>query len=371
MPLWWPPDDRDVTSAVKLDHYLGPRIDGAGERARDLEAAGVDGLFTAEAAHGPFLPLALAAEHTDRATLITNIAVAFARSPMDLAQTANDLQAQSGGRFVLGLGTQIRPHIENRYSMSWSGSPVAQMRELILAIRAVQQCWQEGQPLGFRGDHYRLTLMTPFFDPGPNPFGPPPVWMAALGPRMCRLAGEVADGVLLHPFHTGHYVREIVAPAVEAGRAERDGAAAGRAGDAFTVHACPIVCTGSTDEELERAEAGVRQLVAFYGSTPAYRVTLDAHGWGDLQPELRELTKSGRWAELPSLLTDEVVDALVVRGAPSEIAAALATRYAGTVDRVGLSMPYASGSDTLAAIVEGFRAQPAESRADPTSKNWS
>jgi probable F420-dependent oxidoreductase len=362
MPLWWRADGGDVTSAVKLDHYLGPWLDGAAERARDLEAAGVDGLFTAEAAHGPFLPLALAAEHTQRVTLITNIAVAFARSPMDLAQTANDLQGQSGGRFVLGLGTQIRPHIENRYSMQWMGSPVSQMRELVLAIRAVQQCWQDGAPLAFRGDHYRLTLMTPFFDPGPNPFGPPPVWMAALGPRMCRLAGEVADGVLLHPFHTGHYVRETVAPAVEAGRVE-----AGRTADGFTVHACPIVCTGTTDEELERAEAGVRQLVAFYGSTPAYRVTLDAHGWGDLQPELRELTKAGRWAELPSLLTDEVVDALVVRGAPSEIAALLASRYAGTVDRVGLSMPYVSESGTLAAIVEGFRAL----RAEPPTENRS
>jgi probable F420-dependent oxidoreductase len=355
MPLWWPVDGRDVTSVVKLDHYLGPRVDGAAERARELEAAGVDGLFTAEAAHGPFLPLALAAEHTERVTLITNIAVAFARSPMDLAQTANDLQAQSRGRFVLGLGTQIRPHIENRYSMRWSGSPVGQMRELVLAIRAVQQCWQRGEPLAFAGEHYRLTLMTPFFDPGPNPYGPPPVWMAALGPRMCRLAGEVADGLLLHPFHTGHYVRETVAPAVEAGRAETD-----RSADGFTVHACPIVCTGSTDEELERAEAGVRQLVAFYASTPTYRVTLDAHGWGDLQPELRELTKSGRWAELPSLLTDEIVDALVVRGAPDEIAAALSARYAGTVDRVGLSMPYATESDTLAAIVEGFRHPRAE-----------
>jgi probable F420-dependent oxidoreductase len=355
MPLWWPADGADVTSVVKLDHYLGPRIDGADDRARALEAAGVDGLFTAEAAHGPFLPLALAAEHTERVTLITNIAVAFSRSPMDLAQTANDLQAQSQGRFVLGLGTQIRPHIENRYSMRWSGSPVGQMRELVLAIRAVQRCWQEGEPLAFRGEHYRLTLMTPFFDPGPNPYGPPPVWTAALGPRMCRLAGEVADGVLVHPFHTGHYVRETVAPAVEAGRVE-----AGRAGAGFTVHACPIVCTGSSDEELARAEAGVRQLVAFYGSTPAYRVTLDAHGWGDLQPELRELTKSGRWAELPALLTDEIVDALVVRGAPGEIASALAARYAGTVDRVGLSMPYATGSDTLAAIVEGFRQLRAE-----------
>ena len=347
---------------MKLDHYLGPRIDGAGDRARELEAAGVDGLFTAEAAHGPFLPLALAAEHTERVTLITNIAVAFARSPMDIAQTANDLQTQSRGRFVLGLGTQFRPHIENRYSMRWSGSPVSQMRDFVLAIRAVQRCWQDREPLAFRGDQYRLTLMTPFFDPGPNPYGPPPLWMAALGPRMCHLAGEVADGVLLHPFHTGHYVRETVAPAVDAGRAE-----AGRTDGAFTVHACPIVCTGSTDEELARAEAGVRQLVAFYGSTPAYRVTLDAHGWGDLQPALRELTKSGRWAELPSLLTDEIVDALVVRGQPGEIAGALATRYAGTVDRVGLSMPYQTESDTLAAIVEGFRALRAESRTENRS----
>jgi len=176
--------------------------------------------------------------------------------------------------------------------------------------------------------------------------------------------GEESDGVLLHPFHTGHYVRETVAPAVEAGRADAD-----RVDASFTVHACPIVCTGSTDEELERAEAGVRQLVAFYGSTPAYRVTLDAHGWGDLQPALRELTKSGRWAELPSLLTDEVVDALVVHGAPGEIAAALAARYAGTVDRVGLSMPYQTGSDTLAAIVEGFRAHRAEHEHEPENRS--
>src|SRR5688572_25494491 len=238
MPLWWRGDARDVMSAVKIDHYLGPRIDGAADRARSLEAVGAAATYTAEAAHGPFLPLALAAEHTERVTLITNIAVAFARSPMDLAQVANDLQAQSGGRFVLGLGTQIRPHIENRYSMRWAGSPTAQMRELVLAVRAVQRCWQDGEPLAFRGEHYRLTLMTPFFDPGPNPYGPPPVWLGALGPRMCRLAGEVADGVLLHPFHTGYYVRETVVPAVEAGRA-----AAGRT-DSFTVHACPIVCTG-------------------------------------------------------------------------------------------------------------------------------
>jgi probable F420-dependent oxidoreductase len=314
-----------------------------------LEAIGVDGVFTAEAAHGPFLPLALAAEHTRRVTLITNIAVAFARSPMDLAQTANDLQTMSRGRFVLGLGTQIRPHIEARYSMRWAGHPVAQMRELVEAVRAIQRSWHERVPLEFRGRYYHHTLMTPMYDPGPNPYGPPPIWLAALGPRMCRLAGEIADGVLVHPFHTGEYVRDHVVPAVHAGLA-----AAGRANATFVLHATPIVCTGSTEEERARAEAGVRQLVAFYGSTPAYRVTLDAHGWGDLQPELHALTRAGRWGELPSLVTDEVVDALVVRDEPGRIARALERRYAGTVDRVGLSMPWAVEPDTLAAVVEGF-----------------
>lgn len=334
---------------MKVDHYLGPHLDGAADRAEALEAIGVDGIFTAEAAHGPFLPLALAAEHTTRVTLITNIAVAFARSPMELANTANDLQSLSGGRFILGLGTQIKPHIESRYSMWWSGTPVGQMRDLVLAIRAIQECWQDGTPLDYRGEHYRHTLMTPMFDPGPNPHGPPPVWLGALGPRMCSLAGEVAGGVLLHPFHSGLYVREHVAAAIEAGLA-----VGGRDRDEITVHTCPIVCTGSTDEERERAEAGVRQLVAFYGSTPAYRVTLDAHGWGDLQTDLRALTKEGRWDELPSLLTDEIVDAFVVRAEPGKVGAALAERYAGTVDRVGLSMQYTVAPDTLAAIVEGF-----------------
>lgn len=336
---------------MEVDVYLGPRIEGAADRAAEIEAIGADGAFTAEAAHNGFLPLVTAAEHTERITLLTNIAVAFARSPMDLAVTANDLQTMSRGRFVLGVGTQIRPHIENRYSMRWSGSPVGQIRDLILAVRAIQTAWQDGTPLQFRGEHYRHTLMTPMFDPGPNPFGPPPVWLAGLGPRMCRLAGEIAGGLLVHPFHSGTYVREHVAPAVEAGLT--DGR---RARADFVVHACPIVATGRTDEERERAETGVRTLLAFYGSTPAYRVTLDAHGWGGLQTELNTLTKEGRWADLPALLTDEVVDALVVRGAPGDIAAALGARYAGTVDRVGLSMPYAVEPETLAEVVAGFRA---------------
>jgi len=337
---------------MEVDVYLGPTLEGAAARAEAAEELGADGVFSAEAAHNGFLPLAVAAGRTERVTLLTNIAVAFARSPMDLAVTANDLHLMSRGRFVLGLGSQIRPHVEARYSMRWSGAPVAQMRDLIGAVRAIQTAWQDRTPLAYRGEHYRHTLMTPMFDPGPNPYGPPPVWVAGLGPRMCRLAGEVGDGLLIHPFHTGTYVTDHVAPAVAEGRM-----AGGRPGG-FTVHACPIVCTGSTDEERARAETGVRTLCAFYGSTPAYRVTLDAHGWGDLQTDLHALTKAGRWAELPTVVPDEVVDALVVRGAPDEIATRVRARYAGTVDRVGLSMPYVAGDDTVAAVVAGFHAQP-------------
>ena len=332
-----------------IDHYLRGDLTDAARIARDLEIVGVDGLYTAEGPHEPFLPLALAAEHTTRPTLFTNIAVGFARSPMDLAQQADGLQLASKGRFVLGLGSQIRPHIENRFSMTWS-RPVARMRELVQAIKAIQQAWAEGSKLEFRGDLYRHTLMTPFFDPGPNPHGPPPVWVAGLGPKMTACAGEVADGLLIHPFHSGLFVREHVMPSLTEGldRAKRDRGS-------LTVSATPIVCTGENDEAIERATEGVRRLLGFYGSTPAYRVTLEPHGWGDLQPELNTLTKQGRWDEIPKLITDEVFDALVVQGAPGDIAGLIDERYAGSVDRVGLSMPYDATPSTTAAVIEGFR----------------
>ena len=296
------------------------------------------------------MPLALAAEHTTRATLYTNIAVAFARSPMDLAQTANDLQLASRGRFVLGLGSQIRPHIEHRFSMPWR-RPVERLRELVVAVKAIHRSWNERVPLEVRGEHYTHTLMTPFFDPGPNPHGAPPVWVAGLGPRMTRMAAEVGDGLLVHPFHSGRFVREHVAVEVGAGLAS-----AGRTRDAFTVAAVPIVCTGTTEQQRAVAVAGVRHLLAFYGSTPAYRVALEPHGWGDLQPELNRLTKAGRWGELAGLIDDEVLTTLAVAGPPGEIGRLVAERYDGLVDRVGLSMPYAVSTETLAAIVAGFDA---------------
>jgi probable F420-dependent oxidoreductase len=334
---------------VLVDHYLRSDLPNVPAIARELEEIGFDGLYTAEGPHEPFFPLVLASEHTARPTLFTNIAIGFARSPMDLAQMADGLQRMSGGRFALGLGSQIRPHIENRFSMTWS-RPVARMREMVEAIKAIQDAWRDGTKLAYRGEIYRHTLMTPFFDPGPNPHGPPPIWLAGLGPKMTRNAAIVADGLLVHPFHSERFVQEHVVPAVADGLAE-----SGRARADFTVSATPVVCTGRSDKEHETARRSVRGLLGFYGSTPAYRVTLDAHGWGDLQTDLNRLTKEGRWDEIDRVLPDEVVDTIAICCEPDEVGPRLRARYGDAVDRVGLSMPYAASADTLAAIVAGFR----------------
>ena len=332
---------------VQLDHYLRSDLPNVVANAVELEALGFDGLYTAEGPHEPFLPLVLAGEHTNKTLLFSNIAVAFARSPMDLAQSADTLQRTTAGRFVLGIGSQIRPHIENRFSMTW-GRPVLRMREMVGAIKAIQTAWQEQSQLNYRGEIYRHTLMTPFFDPGPNPYQPPPIWVAALGPRMTKMASEVGDGLLIHPFHSGLFVHDHVMPMVEEGLKDSS-----RERTEFTISATPIVSTGSTEEEQVQAQAAVRGMLGFYGSTPAYRVTLDAHGWGDLQNELHALTKAGRWSEVGAIIPDEVVDALVVQGEPHEIRDLLKKRYGTNVDRVGLSMPYPVSPTTLAAIVAG------------------
>jgi probable F420-dependent oxidoreductase len=334
---------------MEVDHYLRADLEQVPATARALEELGFDGLYTAEGPHEPFFPLVLAAEHTARATLFTNIAIAFARSPMDLAQMADGLQRMSEGRFVLGLGSQIRPHIEHRFSMTWS-RPVARMREMVQAIKAIQAAWDDGTTLDFRGELYRHTLLPPFFDPGPNAHGAPPVWVAGLGPKMTQCAATVADGLLVHPFHSDRFIRDHVTPAVEAGLRE-----SGRDRSAFSVSATPIVCTGANDAEMDDARERVRALLGFYGSTPAYRVTLDAHGWGDLQVELNRLTKEGRWDAVADVLPDEVVDTIAVCCRPDEVADRLRARYGDAVDRVGLSMPYDASHDTLAAIVAGFR----------------
>ena len=218
--------------------------------------------------------------------------------------------------------------------MTW-GRPVLRMREMVGAIKAIQTAWQNQSQLNYRGEIYRHTLMTPFFDPGPNPYQPPPIWVAALGPRMTKMASEVGDGLLIHPFHSGLFVHDHVMPMVEEGLKDSS-----RERTEFTISATPIVSTGSTEEEQVQAQAAVRGMLGFYGSTPAYRVTLDAHGWGDLQNELHALTKAGRWSEVGAIIPDEVVDALVVQGEPHEIRDLLKKRYGTNVDRVGLSMPF-------------------------------
>ena len=319
------------------------------EAATAIEAAGYDGIFSFEGQHDPFFPLLLAAEHTERVQLTTAVAIAFARNPMTLAQTAYDLQLASHGRFRLGLGTQIKPHIEKRFSMPWS-QPVERMRELVLAIRAIWDRWHTGASLDFRGDFYRHTLMTPFFDPGPNPYGLPSIFLAGVGPRMTEMAGEVADGFIVHPFGTERSLRELTIPAVERGAA--------RAGRSLTdvEIAFPLMAiVADSDEQLARGREAMRPRLAFYGSTPAYRVILDMHGWGDLQPELNRLSKSGDWTTMSSLITDEMVDAFSVRGTPDEIGPRVRARYGDLVQRVSFDTSAQLDADRVAGVLAGLR----------------
>jgi probable F420-dependent oxidoreductase len=318
-------------------------------RAARLEADGFDGLYTFEGPHDPFFPLLLAAEHTERVELTTAIAIAFARNPMTLANIGYDLQLASKGRFNLGLGTQVKPHIEKRFSMPWS-RPAARLRELVLAIRAIWANWQENVPLDFRGEFYRHTLMTPFFNPGPNPYGVPRIVLAGVGPKMTEVAGEVADGFMVHPFATERSIRELTLPALERGLA-----ASGRTRADIEIAFPLMIATGDTDEEIAAAVQAVKAQLAFYGSTPAYKVVLDVHGWGDVHPELNRLSKAGDWQTMATLITDEMVDAFVVQGRPETIAATVQQRYGDLVQRISFNAPYQAGDDRWSRVLQGFR----------------
>jgi probable F420-dependent oxidoreductase len=320
-----------------------------GPRAKELEDLGYDGLLTAETGHDAFLPLAVAAEHTDRIELGTGIAVAFARTPMVLAYTANDLQLMSKGRFVLGLGSQIKPHIEKRFSMEWS-RPAARMREYILALRAIWSAWNDGTPLRFEGEFYRHTLMTPFFAPGTNPYGAPKVWLAAVGEKMTEVAGEVADGIIIHGFTTERYVKEVTLPAIERGLKT-----AGRDRASFEISGPLFVATGTNEKEFEEAAKGVKQQIAFYGSTPAYRGVLELHGWGDLQTELNSLSKQGEWVKMGELIDDEIFHTFAVVAEPEGVAEELKRRYAGVVDRCSFYAPYKTDPDRWRAVIADLK----------------
>jgi probable F420-dependent oxidoreductase len=268
---------------------------------------------------------------------------------------ANDLQLLSGGRFHLGLGSQIKPHIERRFSMPWS-APAARMRELVLAVRAIWRAWHERVPLAFEGEHYTHTLMTPFFDPGPNPNGPPPIWLGGVGPRMTEVAGEVADGFLVHPFCTVRSLEEVTLPALDRGRARSDLTAP------LQLSLPVMIATGATDEDLDAAVTAVRAQIAFYASTPAYRVVLDVHGWGDLQPQLRDLTRQGDWPGMAALVSDDLLHAVAVVAAPDEVGQAVRERFGSHLDRVALNAPYASDPDIWKQIAADLRGPPAQGR---------
>jgi probable F420-dependent oxidoreductase len=334
---------------VKVDVTLGGELSAVPTVAPALEAEGWDALWTAEMAHDPFLPLAVAATCTERVSLGTAIAVAFARSPMDLAYTAWDLQLASGGRFALGLGSQVKPHIERRFSMPWS-RPAARMREYVLALRAIWASWQDRTPLEFRGEFYSHTLMTPAFSPDPLATAPPEVFVAAVGPAMSTVAGEVADGLLAHGFTTARYLAEVVIPA-----AERGLAAAGRDRAGFALRWTPFVVTGRDQSEVDKAARAARDRIAFYASTPAYRPVLELHGWGDLQPRLQAMTRAGEWSRMADLIDDEILDAFAVVATPEALPKAFAARVAGLSDRVTVPVQTIP-AETATAVREALRA---------------
>jgi len=335
---------------MKLDGGIPFDMAEAGDAARRLEEAGYTGAWGAETTNDPFLPLALAAEHTERLELGTSIAVAFARNPMILANIGYDLQKFSGGRFILGLGSQIKPHITKRFSMPWS-SPAARMREMVQAIHAIWDCWETGDRLDFRGEFYSHTLMTPFFNPGPNPHGKPRIFLAAVGELMTEVTGEVADGWISHAFTTPAYMHDVAMPALARGAAKT-----GRSIDDIEVSIPAFIVTGTNEKEMAEAAAGTRQQIAFYGSTPAYKKVLAHHGWEDAQPELNRLSKEGKWVEMGEVIDESMLHEFAIVAEPDQVAVELKKRFGEVVDRVSFYAPFRSDPEAWAPVIESILA---------------
>ena len=331
---------------MKVDGGVGWELDKVGAQAQELEEMGYSGVMTAETSHDPFFPLLVAAQNTQRVDLMTSIAVAFARTPMTLANIGHDLNAASKGRFVLGLGSQIKPHITKRFSMPWS-SPAARMREFILAMRAIWANWHEGEELAFTGKFYNHTLMTPFFTPTDTEYGAPRVFLAAVGPLMTEVAGEVADGVICHAFTTEKYLRETTLPALERGFAK-----AGKTRADFEISYPVFVVTGKDEEEIEQTKVATRQQIAFYGSTPAYKPVLESIGAGELQGELNTMSKQGRWEEMGSLIDESTLKEFAVVGEPSTIAGQIIDRYGDIIDRTSAAYAHIGKEDRANIIKE-------------------
>jgi probable F420-dependent oxidoreductase len=331
---------------MKVDGGVGWELDTVGAQAQELEEMGYSGVMTAETSHDPFFPLLVAAQNTERVDLMTSIAVAFARSPMILANIGHDLNAASKGRFILGLGSQIKPHITKRFSMPWS-SPAARMREFILAMRAIWANWHTGEPLAFTGKFYNHTLMTPFFTPTNNEFGAPRVSLAAVGPMMTEVAGEVADGIIIHAFTTEKYLRETTLPALERGFAK-----SGRKREDFEISYPVFVVTGKSEEEIEETKKATKQQIAFYGSTPAYKPVLDSIGAGELQGDLNAMSKQGRWEEMGGLIDESMLSQFAVVGEPGTIAGQILDRYGDIIDRTSAAYAHIEKEDRAAIIAE-------------------
>ncbi|OBF60948.1 LLM class F420-dependent oxidoreductase [Mycobacterium sp. 852002-50816_SCH5313054-b] len=337
------------TPRLKLDGGIPNQLARVPSVAGALEHDGYDGGWTAETNHDPFLPVLLAAEHTSRLEVGTNIAVAFARNPMIVANIGWDLQAYSQGRFILGLGTQIQPHIEKRFSMPWS-HPAPRMREFVAALHAIWSAWKDGTKLRFEGDFYTHKIMTPMFAPEPQPYSAPKVFLAAVGETMTEMCGEVGDGHLGHPMVSKRYLEEVTLPALLRGMQR-----SGRDRGVFEVSCEVLVATGENDDELDAASTAVRKQIAFYGSTPAYRRVLELHGWGDLHTELHRLSLAGEWDTMGSLIDDEMLAAFAVVGPVDTIAAGLKSRCEGAVDRV-LPIFMTASRSCITAVVKEFRA---------------
>ena len=331
---------------MKVDANISADMTKTGRQATHLESMGYDGLRIAELNHDPFLPLAIAAEHTNNVELLTSVAVAFARNPMSMATLAHDINAFSQGRMILGLGSQVKPHIERRFSMPWYKA-ARQMREFIEAMNAIFDSWYEGERLEYIGEYYEHTLMPATFTPENLEFGRPRINLSATGPLMTKVAAEVADGMVMHPFSSEKYIREVTLPAIEAGLA-----ASRRTLDEFQLDYAPIIATGPNEEAISKAIEVARDRIAFYGSTVAYRPVLEIHGWGDLQTELNFLNKRQQKEEMARLVDDEVLNTIALIGTPTEVVNAMKQRFGDVINRTGFSVPSLSDTDHADLIVQ-------------------
>lgn len=335
-----------ILLSLETDQYAGRGhqvmdLASIAAAARKIEELGFDGATIPEAGHDPFLPVVVAAEHTKSITFGTNVAIAFPRSPMVTAQVAWDLQQLSGGRFLLGIGTQVKGHNERRYCAPWTAAPGPRLREYVQCLKAMFASFANPKkPTFFEGEHYRFTLMPPFFNPGPIDYPAPPIHIAAVNKYMCRLAGELCDGLRLHPIATFKYTAEVIRPAVEAGTRR-----SGRDPSDIDIVGAPFLAIGRNEKEIAAAKNGLRQRISFYASTRTYHSVLDFHGWTDVGLQLHEMSLKGKWQEMPGLITDDMLEEWAIIGTPDQLAPQIGQRCGGVFSSITLDLPTAVRAD--------------------------